>query len=88
MKPENIGLLLSIWFTLMTSCGPEQRSMNELEKKHNAGLVVYTYNEEPFEGFAVINEKGTLKAKYTIVEGMLDGPSDFYYFTSRRPCLL
>lgn len=78
MKRQHTGFILGLSFQLIISCGPQERSLSELNQIQENGQIIFSYSDEIFEGYALVEEDGQLMAKYTIVNGKYDGPAHFY----------
>lgn len=78
MTRQRTGFILGLGLLLIMSCGPQERSLNELDQIQENGQTYFFYSDEIFEGYALVEENGQLIAKYTIVNGKYDGPAFFY----------
>ena len=77
---RKMKLIIPLMIILFTSiaCGPDVRSMDELEKKLIDNRLTYNFNDEPYSGQAVVKASDQIKVKYELVNGLLDGLTYYY----------
>lgn len=75
MRFTSVGVLLIF---LLISCGPQERSIEEVSVFQEGDLVHYYFEGSPFSGLVIDQTKPSGKIIYTLKEGKLNGPTKHF----------
>ena len=75
MRFSFLGVL---FYLLLISCGPQERSIEEVNLVQDGDLLKYYYDGTPFSGIVIDQTKPTEKITYTVEEGKLNGPTKYF----------
>ena len=75
MRFSFIGVLL---YLLLISCGPQERSIEEVSLVEEGELFQYYYDGTPFSGLVIDETNPSVKIIYTVKEGKLNGPTKHF----------
>lgn len=75
MRFSFLGVLL---YLLFNSCGPQERSIEEVSLVEEGELFQYYYDGTPFSGLVIDETNPYVKIVYTVKEGKLNGPTKHF----------